>query len=229
MNWKAVGIDTGKVYATGTKADCVRMINERISNHNWDRDGTRSDATITHKEAIRVMPEGQRIPTSEDEEKEIELLRIRFKQAAMMERRQAEAEKMERERARKERIEAFYGTRAEREAERLRKFQEKIERNERTRWKEEETTYLIANYKKLTRNEMAKHLGKSRGVVDSKLSKLFKEGRIKRSTRTWTKEEDDFVIKNYKTLKPKEIAKELGIDAVKVRAHIAVLKYAGKL
>lgn len=162
MNWKAVGIETGKVYATGSHADCVRKVNERISNHNWDREGTRSDATITHKEAIRVMPEGQHIETKADAEKELELLRIRFKQAAIAEKAQAKAEQEERERARKERIEAFYGTKAEREAERIRKFQEKIEHNERTRWTEDQTAYLIANYKKLTRNEMAKHLGKSR-------------------------------------------------------------------
>ena len=40
MNWKAVGVETGKIYATGTHADCVRVINERISNNDWHMDGT---------------------------------------------------------------------------------------------------------------------------------------------------------------------------------------------
>ena len=32
MTHKAVGVETGKIYATGTHQQCVRAVNERISN-----------------------------------------------------------------------------------------------------------------------------------------------------------------------------------------------------
>ena len=32
MTYKAVGIETGTIYATGTHQQCVRAVNERISN-----------------------------------------------------------------------------------------------------------------------------------------------------------------------------------------------------
>ena len=32
MTWKAVGIETGTIYAIGTHQQCVRAVNERISN-----------------------------------------------------------------------------------------------------------------------------------------------------------------------------------------------------
>lgn len=55
MNWKAVGLGSGKTYATGTHADCIMAIS----------DGE-------HVEAIRVMREGEYILSNEEELEVIE-------------------------------------------------------------------------------------------------------------------------------------------------------------
>lgn len=50
MTWKAVGLGSGKTYATGTHADCIRAIGEG-----------------EHVEAIRVMREGEYIRTEDEQ------------------------------------------------------------------------------------------------------------------------------------------------------------------
>lgn len=67
MTWKAVGIETGKIYATGSHAECSRAVNERVSNI----DG-RKNERIEHSEAIRVMREGEYIRTEDEQLEAIE-------------------------------------------------------------------------------------------------------------------------------------------------------------
>ena len=50
MTWKAVGIETGKLYATGSHAECSRAVNERVSNI----DG-RQNERIEHGNPERVL------------------------------------------------------------------------------------------------------------------------------------------------------------------------------
>lgn len=72
MTWKAVGIETGKLYATGSHAECSRAVNERVSNI----DG-RQNERIEHSEAIRVMREGEYIRT---EDEQLEAIKEKMRQ-----------------------------------------------------------------------------------------------------------------------------------------------------
>ena len=93
MTHKAVGIETGTIYATGTHQQCVRAVNERVSNI----DG-RQNERIEHSEAIRVMREDEYIRT-EDEQleaieekmrqtKEKKHIQLEIKKAALAEERE---------------------------------------------------------------------------------------------------------------------------------------------
>ena len=94
MTWKAVGIETGKLYATGTHQQCVRAVNERISN-TGQVDGIGRAVTLRQTEAIRIYRAGQQFETDaeylERMEKEMRLLEIQAEQ-----RKQEKAEQRKR-------------------------------------------------------------------------------------------------------------------------------------
>ena len=62
MTHKAVGIKTGTIYATGTHQQCVRAVNERISN-TGQVDGIGRAVTLQQTEAIRIYRAGQQFET----------------------------------------------------------------------------------------------------------------------------------------------------------------------
>lgn len=214
MNWKAIGIETGKTYATGTKAECIRMINERVSNN--DRECTRSDVIIRHEEAIRVMPEWQHIETAEDIEKELELLREKFRQAAIVEKTQAATSQTERERKRN----AAYKAKRIFQAKK-REAQQEARRNEKRIEKECE---------KAERMELAEQLkAKRKERAERAKEKLLRTPRIVSDNPTsikWTEEEESFLLENHemdmydllelmRSYRPK-----LTINALTTRLHI---------
>lgn len=215
MNWKAVGVETGKTYATGTHADCVRVINERISNHDWGREGTRSDATITHKEAIRVMPENKQI-VNPDEEKEIELLRIHFRESEAAEKAQAAAARTERERKRK----------AERETRRILEMKVREEQREADR----DAKRIEKEREKAERMALAEQLkAKQKERAERAKEKLARMPRIvsdNPKSMKWTEEEENFLLENHemdlydllelmRAYRPK-----LTINALTTRLHV---------
>lgn len=123
MNWKAVGVETGKIYATCSHADCSRAVNEGISNID-----ERANAAINHTEAIRVMREDEYIRSEEEEleliEEKMRLIKekkhvqLEIKKAALDEERERKRMDAEREKIQKEnvRLEAVAKIQAAREA-----------------------------------------------------------------------------------------------------------------
>lgn len=104
MTHKAVGIETGTIYATGTHQQCVRAVNERISN-TGQVDGIGRAVTLQQTEAIRIYRAGQQFETDaeylERMEKEMRLLEIQAEQ-----RKQEKAEQRKQERIRQREMEA---------------------------------------------------------------------------------------------------------------------------
>ena len=104
MTWKAVGIETGTIYATGTHQQCVRAVNERISN-TGQVDGIGRAVTLQQTEAIRIYRAGQQFETDaeylERMEKEMRLLEIQAEQ-----RKQEKTEQRKQERIRQREMEA---------------------------------------------------------------------------------------------------------------------------
>ena len=94
MTHKAVGIKTGTIYATGSHQQCVRAVNERISN-TGQVDGIGRAVTLRQTEAIRIYRAGQQFETDaeylERMEKEMRLLEIQAEQ-----RKQEKAEQRKR-------------------------------------------------------------------------------------------------------------------------------------
>ena len=134
MTHKAVGIETGTIYATGTHQQCVRAVNERISN-TGQVDGIGRAVTLQQTEAIRIYRAGQQFETDaeylERMEKEMRLLEIQAEQ-----RKQEKAEQRKRERIQQREMEAKVRREQQEElrrlkAEQLRRLKAEQKRRER--------------------------------------------------------------------------------------------------
>jgi len=201
MNWKAVGIDTGKVYATGTKADCVRMINERISNH--DIEGARSDLVLKHVEAIRIIQEGQHIETeaewNERLEKECRLINLQSKnkrdRTAPTNQVSWTQEKedfiLENSDMNNTDLSDFFNETFGVESSlssirnRLHKLRSErgIDLTKGVVWRDEEDEYLLVNHKNKSAKEIADHLGRTKSAVASRISIFVMQGLLERKKR----------------------------------------------
>ena len=209
MNWKAVGVETGKIYATGTHADCSRAVNEG-----------------KHKEAIWFMPEGKQVMLEVDEEKEIELLRIQFEESEAAEKAQAAAAQTERERKQK----------AEREARRILEMKVREEQREAKRVAMFiEKGRKIAERMELAKQQKAKQKERSERAkekiarAERAKEKLAKVPRIvsdNPKSMKWTEEEESFLLENHemelydllelmRAYRPK-----LTINALTTRLHV---------
>ena len=128
MTHKAVGIETGTIYATGTHQQCVRAVNERISN-TGQVDGIGRAVTLQQTEAIRIYRAGQQFETDaeylERMEKEMRLLEIQAEQ-----RKQEKAEQRKRERIQQREMEAKVRREQQEELRRLKAEQKRRERAE---------------------------------------------------------------------------------------------------
>lgn len=94
-------------------------------------------------------------------------------------------------------------------------------------------TFIIENYNKISRDEIAKFLGMTYSGVSYYVRALKKEGLIIETDESgnemvvgWTEEDIDYLIKHYPTANNKEMAKTLGktVNALRVKAHSMGIK-----
>ena len=93
--------------------------------------------------------------------------------------------------------------------------------------------FIIENYNKMSRDEIAKFLGMTYSGVSYYVRVLKKEGLIIETDESgnemvvgWTEEDIDYLIKHYPTANNKEMAKTLGktVNALRVKAHSMGIK-----
>ena len=218
MTWKAVGIETGKLYATGSHAECSRAVNERVSNI----DG-RQNERIEHSEAIRVMREGEYIRT-EDEQleaieekmrqtKEKKHIKLEIKKAAL-------AEEHERKRIA-----------AEQEAA---KRAESRKRLPPDAWSSAEEAFVKTNIDMPTKEltaKLAERFGKivtEKAVTRRKAKLRERYGIPARPKKPWTKEEDDYIVQHYNRMSAEKIGIEIKRTRAAVEARVILLKRGGE-
>ena len=94
-------------------------------------------------------------------------------------------------------------------------------------------TFIIENYNKMSRDEIAKFLGMTYSGVSYYVRVLKKEGLIIETDESgnemvvgWTEEDIDYLVKHYPTANNKEMAKTLGktVNALRVKAHSMGIK-----
>ena len=94
-------------------------------------------------------------------------------------------------------------------------------------------TFIIENYNKMSRDEIAKFLGMTYSGVSYYVRVLKKEGLIIETDKSgnemvvgWTEEDIDYLVKHYPTANNKEMAKTLGktVNALRVKAHSMGIK-----
>lgn len=259
MNWKAVGLESGKIYATGSHADCSRAVNEGVSNID-----SRANAAITHTEAIRVMREDEYIRSEEEElelieekmrlVKEKKHVQLEIKKSALAEEREQKRIDAEREEARKEdvRLEAIAKIQAAREAVRLELAAKKKankpkpiakpseppeprKRLKRDSWSSAEEAFIKTNINMPTKElteKLAERFGKvvtDKAVTRRKAKLREQHGIPARPKRPWTQEEDDYIAENYNRFTAERIGNEIGRTRPSVEARVILLKRGGQL
>jgi len=217
MNWKAVGLGSGKTYATGTHADCIRAIGEG-----------------EHVEAIRVMREGEYIRT-EDEQleaieekmrqtKEKKHIQLEIKKAALAEERERKRIAAEQEEIRKEniRLASVARVQAMQEAARIaEKEQRQAEPKEKYinphAWTPEQDAYLKTNIREPNKKlieAFKERFGRefTNGAINNRKYMLRKKYGIPamRSKANWKPDEDEFLIANYHRMTAEAIGDYLG-------------------
>lgn len=202
MNWKAVGVETGKLYATGTHADCVRVINERIRN-TGEVDVIGRSVTLKHDEAIRIIQEGQHIETeaewNERMEKECQLMNLKAQKTrdrtAPTNPVKWTQEKddfiLENSDMNNTDLSDFFNETFKEQSSlssirnRLHKLRSDrgIDLTKGVIWKPDEDDYLLANHQNKSANEIADHLGRTKGAVASRISIFVMQGLLERKKR----------------------------------------------
>lgn len=223
MTHKAVGIDTGTIYATGTHQECVRAVNERISN-TGQVDVIGRAVTLQHTEAIRIFRAGQHFETEaeylERMEKEMRLLEIKAEQKRVEE---EEKRKAERQQKRLAEIEKARLLREEK------KKQAIVHGNRKIVWTPQEIAFLKSNHGKLQRAEMAKQLGKTKAQIVNQINRMLQEGELIKINKTWTDADEAYIIANYGKSNRMDIADYLGVTDSQIRARIHKMREQGKL
>ena len=202
MNWKAVGVETGKIYATGSHADCVRVINERISN-TGEVDVIGRSVTLKHDEAIRIIQEGQHIETeaewNERMEKECQLMNLKAQKTrdrtAPTNPVKWTQEKddfiLENSDMNNTDLSDFFNETFKEQSSlssirnRLHKLRSDrgIDLTKGVIWRPDEDDYLLANHQNKSANEIADHLGRTKGAVASRISIFVMQGLLERKKR----------------------------------------------
>ena len=218
MNWKAVGIETGKLYATGSHAECSRAVNERVSNI----DG-RQNERIEHSEAIRVMREGEYIQT---EDEQLEAIEEKMRQTKEQKHIQLEIKK-----------EALA---EERERKRIAAEQEAAKRAESRKrlppdaWSSAEEAFVKTNIDMPTKEltaKLAERFGKivtEKAVTRRKAKLRERYGIPARPKKPWTKEEDDYIVQHYNRMSAEKIGIEIKRTRAAVEARVILLKRGGE-
>ena len=202
MNWKAVGIKTGTIYATGTHQQCVRAVNERISN-TGQVDGIGRAVTLQHDEAIRIIQEGQHIETeaewNERMEKECQLMNLKAQKTrdrtAPTNPVKWTQEKddfiLENSDMNNTDLSDFFNETFKEQSSlssirnRLHKLRSDkgIDLTKGVIWKQAEDEYLLVNYRNKSAKEIADHLGRTKGAVASRISIFVMQGLLERKKR----------------------------------------------
>ena len=202
MNWKAVGIKTGTIYATGTHQQCVRAVNERISN-TGQVDGIWRAVTLQHDEAIRIIQEGQHIETeaewNERMEKECQLMNLKAQKTrdrtAPTNPVKWTQEKddfiLENSDMNNTDLSDFFNETFKEQSSlssirnRLHKLRSDkgIDLTKGVIWKQAEDEYLLVNYRNKSAKEIADHLGRTKGAVASRISIFVMQGLLERKKR----------------------------------------------
>lgn len=81
----------------------------------------------------------------------------------------------------------------------------------RGRWKHEEDTYLIQNFKKLSVGEMAHYLKRGEKATYNRCYRLglSKTDRKRSNRKRWTQKEKEFLITNYKKFSNRQLGEML--------------------
>ena len=218
MTWKAVGIKTGKLYATGSHAECSRAVNERVSNI----DG-RQNERIEHSEAIRVMREGEYIRT---EDEQLEAIEEKMRQTKEKKHIQLEIKKA--------------ALAEERERKRIAAEQEAAKRAESRKrlppdaWSSAEEAFVKTNIDMPTKEltaKLAERFGKivtEKAVTRRKAKLRERYGIPARPRKPWTKEEDDYIVQHYNRMSAEKIGIEIKRTRAAVEARVILLKRGGE-
>ena len=206
MTWKAVGLGSGKTYATGTHADCIRAIGEG-----------------EHVEAIRVMREGEYIRTEDEQLEAIEekMRQTKEKKHIQLEiKKAALAEECERKRIA-----------AEQEAA---KRAESRKRLPPDAWSSAEEAFVKTNIDMPTKEltaKLAERFGKivtEKAVTRRKAKLRERYGIPARPKKPWTKEEDDYIVQHYNRMSAEKIGIEIKRTRAAVEARVILLKRGGE-
>lgn len=96
-------------------------------------------------------------------------------------------------------------------------------------WEPGELSYLVENYGKLPKKDIARHLGRSISACHTKYWETQKKGKTEKKSEKgrhqWTAEDDAYLIKNEGTCE--EQADHLGVSVQRVWAHRFELKEKG--
>ena len=101
------------------------------------------------------------------------------------------------------------------------------------RFDPDEDAYLIANADTLTQAEMAAQLGRSIPSVNQRILRMRKAGQMGESKRPWkpaprwSKERDEWLMKNASYMSLKELADRLGLKPNTVSCHLSDLRNKG--
>lgn len=191
MTHKAVGIKTGTIYATGTHQQCVRAVNERISN-TGQVDGIGRAVTLQQTEAIRIYRAGQHFETDaeylERMEKEMRLLEIQANKKQQQPKWSPEEEAYLRTNMYEDAdtlipaIWERFGRRLNYNSLNMKKSVLRRKYGMQTayehKWSPEDDAYLIANYNRMTGKQIRAHIGKKKQAVWLRVRKLKDAGLI---------------------------------------------------
>lgn len=186
MNWKAIGIDTGTIYATGTHADCSRAVNE-----------------TKRGELVKIMRADQAFEPMDDNAeidrlaKEWQLMELqdtqanREKYARKHQPREWTAEEMdwlaknidETAKWLINGMRVTFGREITSSMVNNRKHKLRVQlglvgKQANIQWMEEEDAYLIAHYHEFTAADISRDVGRTRKAVETRAGILKKAGKL---------------------------------------------------
>ena len=195
MIWKAIGIETGKTYATGTHADCSRAVNE-----------------TKRGELVKIMRADQAFEPMDDNA-EIDRLAKEWQLMELQEKQRLEDEKTKKTRVHnfdqqkwtseeeayvktninmpnKELLaglKSHFGKTVTLKALNARKYKLRQLYNlpamPTNRWKPEEDAYIIKNYHRLTAAKIGEAIGRTTAAVSERVQVLRRTGKFDSSKR----------------------------------------------
>lgn len=213
MTYKTIGTQTLTVYVKGSYADCMRFVN---AHH---------DTIAEEDKPLRILP-AHLVVESEEDYLERVRKEMMVKELQAEERRVAAEE--ERKRLWRKRREAELAERRALTAEK-RKQAKAVVAKRKVVWTEAEMAFLVENYGTLQRVEIAEKIGKTKAQVSNQITKLLKEGVLVKRSRTWSKEDDAYLVENYQKNSSEEMADHVGVSPGAVRNRYLKLREMGKL